>query len=412
MISASVAKETEKNSALPKLNLMEKAMLLRGTVDTNYFKERTRPMLYGKCKDAERVHELVLHASHEYGNASQFLAPFFKPPKNVMIKVNGVEISPFGTAAGMDKDGEAFAAFGYIYGFQEAGTVTVNPRPGNDRIRMASIDGSRDIINACGFPSKGLDNFLANISEYRKHGGKARIYASICGLPLCDDNAVTTAKNEMAILIKSLNPYVDGFVWDPSSPNTTALGRIMNPAVFFETAGLMLRLTTHDKLKLVKLPPYEPKDKYVIMELVGSFMEGGGHGVVTTNTKMLGKDQIPESTRGGWGYTSAGISGASLKEYRLRSVHDIRYNFRDAVIVATGGIYDAQDAYDTFCAGANMLEGFTPYAYFGPGLVKKIMGGVSDIMTCEGISLRRLQEEVEDGAKFGRGRFKSRHASQ
>jgi dihydroorotate dehydrogenase len=386
-----------------RLGLKEKAMLLGGTFSTRYFHGTVRPMLYARCGgDAETVHDVVLDVSRMSSRiSSMIMAPFFKAPENLMIEVNGKRIPPFGTAAGMDKDGDALWAFTNIFGFQEPGTVVLAPREGNKRVRVAPIEDSLDIINAQGFPSKGLDYFVNNISRYRAKGGKAPLYVSICGLPLSAHNAIATAMNEMRVLIERLGPYVDGFVWDPFSPNTSALGLLRDPMVFRMTAELMADMSP-GKLLLVKMGPYEPSEKSMALGLVGGFIRGGGQGVVTTNTKMLPKDQLPEEVRSVWGYPSAGRSGPFLKEYRLRSVMDIRTEFPDSIIVGTGGILSAEDAFATFCAGATMIEGYTPYAYFGPALVKEIIEGVSEMVVMKGMcTLEVLQQLSKREARLG-----------
>ena len=402
---------------LPKLSLIEKGMLLRGAMDPDYFREHARPMLYERCDgDAETVHDLTLHTLHTYRHFAVLIAPFFTPPKNLTIKVNGEDVIPFGTAAGMDKNGEALAIFGRIYGFQKSGTIILNGRYGNPKIRVAGIEESLDAVNAQGFPSKGLYKFIERISEYRKDGGKAVIYANICGLPLSEDNAIETAMKEMEILITTLSPYVNGFVWNPASPNTAALQLLRNPEVFYNTAQLMAQLAG-DKLRLVKIWPYEPEERKAMLQLVGKFIDGGGHlpisrtGVVTTNTKMFSKEQLPEHIREKWGHTSFGRSGAFLRDYRLRSIRDMRTAFPDIVIAAAGGIgvglgadiheYAAKDAYDTILAGATLLESLTSSVYFGPGLTKEMMQGVSKILDRKGITLAELQAFINSCASRG-----------
>jgi dihydroorotate dehydrogenase len=386
-----------------RLSLKEMAMLLGGTFSTQYFHGTVRPMLYAKCGgDAETVHDVVLNASHMSGKiSSMIMAPFFNAPENLMINVNGKRILPVGTAAGMDKDGEALWAFTNVFGFQEPGTVVLARREGNKRVRVAPIEDSFDIINAQGFPSKGLGYFVNNIAKYRTKGGQAPLYVSICGLPLSEHNVITTAMNELGVLVERLRPYVDGFVWNPFSPNTAALRLLRDPVVFGESARLMAGLAP-GKLLLVKMGPYEPEERNMVLGLVWEFINGGGHGVVTTNTKMLSRDQLPEAVRDNWGYPSAGRSGAFLKDYRLRSIMDTRTAFHDSIIVGTGGIFSAKDAFATFCAGATMIEGYTPYAYFGPALVKEITTGVSEMIVAKGMhTLEELQKQSKREAKLG-----------
>ncbi len=381
---------------LLKLSPLEKASMLRGAIDPKYFNHVVRPALYKRCdNDPEKVHEFVLEALHSQGWATKLISPFFWSSKDLLIKVNGIDVVPFGTAAGMDKNGDALMAFSQIFGFQEPGTVVLCQRDGNKKPRVAVDEKNLDIYNAQGFPSKGLNYFFSNITDYRASGGTAIVYASICGLPLSEKEAVQRASDEMEVLIRKLNPYVNGFVWNPFSPNTDALKLLRTPSVFYETARQMESLAP-DKLRLVKIGPYEPSEKDDVFKLIRSFINGGGDGVVTTNTKMFPKDALPESVNANWGYPSAGRSGKFLQSYRTRSIKDVRKEFPNSVIVATGGIYTANDALDSFVHGANMLEGLTPYTYFGTGLVREMMHGVSRKLKKSGLNLRDLQDVVKD----------------
>ena len=189
---------TEEVKKFPELNLMDKAMLLRGLRNPDYFRNEARPRLYKRCgNDPEMVHELMLDLLHRDGKKiSMLLGPFFAPPKGLSVRINGIDVVPFGTAAGMDKNGDALLVFQQIFGMQEPGTVVLNPREGNKRVRVATLDAELDLVNAQGFPSMGLDYFARNIAEYRRAGGKAKVYVSICGLPVSDGNVIETAMKE------------------------------------------------------------------------------------------------------------------------------------------------------------------------------------------------------------------------
>jgi dihydroorotate dehydrogenase len=383
--------------------MVENLMMLRGSLDPNYFKAKVRPLLYRKCGgDPEAVHELVLDQMHSKGTFTKLLSPFFKPPKNIMIRLNGLRISPFGTAAGMDKNCDALAAFGNIFGFQESGTIVLSQRDGNPRIRMAVLERELDVLNSQGFPSKGVLYSQQNLSDYRRSGGKAVIYSSICGLPgASETDGIGEAVKETRLLVLALGSYVDGFVWNPFSPNTAALKRLRGPSIVKAHAQVLAEHAS-TKLRLIKIGPYKPEQKDTMLELVKSFIDGGGHGIVTTNTDVIPKADLPGGLKESWGYQSAGRSGRWLSEYRLRSLVDMRSAFPDAVIVATGGIYEPADAYKSFKAGATMLEGYTPYVYFGAGLLRALMRGVSQSLERDKFStLAALQHMVRGKALKG-----------
>jgi dihydroorotate dehydrogenase len=369
-------------------------MMLRGALNPDYFNSSVRPMLYKLCRgDPELVHDFMLNMLDKHGQSIRALSKyFFKPPENLRINFRGVSMLPFGTAAGMDKNCDALLAFENIFGFQEPGTIILPVREGNKRVRVAVLDDEKDLLNAQGFPSKGISHSVQNLNSYRQLGGKSQIFASICGLPISGDNIIETSMEEMKTLMAVLKHDVNGFVWNPFSPNTDALKVLREPTTFRETSLLMAKMAP-DHLRLVKLGPYSTTEERIkAMALVASFLEGGGHGVVTTNTRMITKDKLPPWIQQNWGYPSAGRSGRYLQDYRLRSIRDIRSNFPEAIIVGTGGIYTAIDAYASFQAGANLLEGYTPYTFFGAGLLREITQRLSQKLKRQGITLSQLQK--------------------
>ncbi len=349
-----------------------------------FFRQVARRFLYHKFKDPEEVHAAALSYLSKYYDVLVKNADLFDFPE-LEVDIKGHKIKPFGTAAGMDKDGRCFEPFSHVYGFQESGTVVLRERAGNPKPRVAV--GRLNLYNSQGFPSKGLDFFLERIMRYRSFGGDAVIYASVCGLPIDDnvDKAIYHAVGEFEQLLEALNPYVDGFVWNPFSPNTEALQKLRSPELFAQHAVIMGHYAK-DKLKLVKMGPYSGPDW---LKLVDSWLSEGGDGIVAVNTRMVPKEEVPSWK---WGYPSAGVSGQALQNNRLMAVEITRQTFPKAIIFATGGIFSAQDAYRTFEAGATALESYTPETFYGFGLVRKKMKGVLKLLKRNG--LKNLEELV------------------
>src|SRR5690606_7984728 len=64
--------------------------------------------------------------------------------------------NPVGLAAGMDKDGVAWAAWPALgFGFVAVGTVTWHPQPGNGRPRLFREPEREAIVNRMGFNNAG-----------------------------------------------------------------------------------------------------------------------------------------------------------------------------------------------------------------------------------------------------------------
>jgi len=383
------------------LNLLERFAFEQSLYHPWVFRHIIRPQLYKRNgNEPEAVHESVLEmmGRQDVIETLKRNQRLFEVPEELTVGVNDRRIIPFGTAGGLDKNGDGLVALSYVAGFQEPGTVVVPERPGNKRPRVAVDNKVEDAWNAQGFPSKGLPYFFEKVKSFRRvTGRRPTVYVNICGLPLSEQNALEVAMQEMQQLLVTLNPYVNGFVWNPFSPNTAALTRLRTPQIFRENAELM-RKHAPNKLLLVKIGPYNEDERQQAFSLINGFMEGGGHGVVAVNTRMFPKEQIPVAN---WGYPTGGRSGRFLHDYRIRAVRDVRQEFQEAVISATGGIYDGDDAYETFRAGATMLGGYTPYIFRGLGLLPQIERRVAQRLRQDGYqNLEQLQSEARKGAKL------------
>ncbi len=352
-------------------NFLERKFFEIGLTDTMFFRSLTRRLAYIRARgDPEKVHEVALELLNKYEDVVRNLSYQFKFPK-LEIKLGEHTTSPFGTAAGLDKNCDAINPLSHLFGFQEVGTIVINPREGNKKPRVAVDNTLDEIYNAQGFPSKGLQYAKEKLKAYRLAGGRAIILASICGIPLSPDR-LDTAFEEARVLLRELDSLVDGFVWNPFSPNTTALTALRTSRTF-ELYGRTIKEITTSRPALVKMGPYEQEDEENWLRLVEGWMNGGGDGIVAVNTYMVPKEKVPSSS---WGYQSAGRSGKYLQAYRDRAIKATRRKFPTSTIIATGGIDSAEQAWSSFTAGADALECYTPYTFHGFGLVQEIARGL------------------------------------
>ncbi|MEK6854768.1 MAG: hypothetical protein AABX73_00940, partial [Nanoarchaeota archaeon] len=363
---------------------IEKHAFLTSLNSPHFFKNFVRKQIYKKAKnDPERVHEMAIEILNRYKEeiktrSSKFDFPF------LYVSLAGKKVMPFGTAAGLDKNADALEPLSYIFGFQEIGTIVVNKREGNNSPRVFPDELNENIYNAQGFPSKGLDYIANNLKSYRNSGGEGIILANICGIP--QDSDIDIAHSELEILVCKLAPHVDGFVWNPSSPNTISLPLLRTKESFKQSIEI-IKKNSERKLSLVKMWPFEDEDKKQWLSLVSVWLENGGEGVVAVNTYAVPKKNIPAKE---WGYQSAGVSGNFLQHYRQRAIKETREHFPRAFIIAAGGIDSSFQAYLSFKAGANALEGYTPYTFYGFGLIREISPKLKKKLSSKGFS--SLQE--------------------
>src|SRR6188768_3409902 len=109
--------------------------------------------------DPERAHTLayrVIEALPTLGVGS-VVRRFTRPDPRLRVSTLGLEFdSPFGVAAGFDKEGAAIRGLGQLgFGHIEVGTITAKAQPGNEKPRLFRLVADRAVINRMGFNNHG-----------------------------------------------------------------------------------------------------------------------------------------------------------------------------------------------------------------------------------------------------------------
>jgi dihydroorotate dehydrogenase len=253
--------------------------------------------------------------------------------------------NPIGLAAGFDKGCTRLDALGSLgFGFVVGGTVTRAPRRGNPAPRIARDPARRALVNAMGLPNPGAEAVARSLARVARTAPR---FVSIA------DEAV----DDVVATIEILEPLVDGFELNASSPNAgwEHLGEHAGAL----TAALRSRTA---KPVFVKVPPFAgDEERRRTLAIVAAARDHGASGVVCGNTRAV-EDPRMSTGRGG-------LSGAPLTEATPRSVGDVRAIVGDDLaVVACGGIFTPEDVRASLDAGANAIQVYTALIYGGPGL--------------------------------------------
>ena len=130
--------------------------------------------------------------------------------------------SPFGIAAGFDKNAEvpdALVAAGL--GFVEVGTVTPRPQAGNPRPRVFRSIADRALVNRLGFNNEGMAAVERRLAA-RATGGAAR-RPGVVGVNIGANRDSADRIADYAIGYRTLAPVADYVTVNISSPNTPGL---------------------------------------------------------------------------------------------------------------------------------------------------------------------------------------------
>ncbi|MEP0824192.1 MAG: hypothetical protein HRF40_01770 [Nitrososphaera sp.] len=331
---------------------------------------------------AEVVHEKAKERLRKMTDKFRQNASYFDPGEQLAVAICDQKLAgPVGIAAGFDKNCEVLEPLSYVFGFLNPGSVLKNPRVGNPQrpktdgtVRIVVDDEREAIINAQGYPHKGIDYTIKNLKRFSEGPrGRAKILLNFSGITdVYTEDAVLDSCKE--ILVRAA-PFVDfGFEENRTSPNTDFNKVLQTPEFTKKMIDLM---NTHapGKIKASKISPYSqlpPSDdeREAKIKSIKVFYENGGQLVTIGNTRPIDT----KSTKITRNFTRgvAGESGRPLFPYMLRLVEDVHRAFPDLAIIACGGIFSGEDAWKAYEKGATLVSLYTALTFYGFGLVRDI----------------------------------------
>lgn len=280
--------------------------------------------------------------------------------------------NPVGLAAGFDKNArylDELEALGF--GFVEIGTVTPKPQEGNPKPRLFRLPKDKALINRMGFNNDGVQTIAERLKKWRNKKSNLIIGGNI------GKNKVTPnedAWKDYAICFNELHPYVDYFVVNVSSPNTPGL-RELQEKESLRKILLHLQMINNGKARskpiFLKIAPDLTTEQ--INDVIDLAMEIKLDGLVASNTTISREQlQTPDSRLQTIG--AGGVSGLPVKKRSTEIVQYIHQKSNGTIpVIASGGIFTADDAKEKINAGATLVQVWTGFIYEGPGIVRKII---------------------------------------
>ncbi|QIZ99077.1 quinone-dependent dihydroorotate dehydrogenase [Leifsonia sp. PS1209] len=324
--------------------------------------------------DPERAHHLaflVIRALPVLG-LGRLVRRFTAPDPSLAVEALGLRFdSPFGVAAGFDKNGEAVIGLGQLgFGHVEVGTITAIAQPGNDKPRLFRLIPDRAVINRMGFNNQGAavaaNRLLGVVRSSRRpvlgvNIGKSRVVA------------VEDATADYLTSARALSPVADYLVVNVSSPNTPGLRGLQELELLSPLLAAVKEVAGQKPL-LVKIAP-DLTDEQVV-KIAGLVVELGLAGIIATNTTisregLLTDPAVVEAAGAG------GLSGAPLADRSLEVLRLIRANVpADLCVISVGGVESAADVQARLDSGATLVQGYTAFLYFGPLWARQINRGL------------------------------------
>jgi dihydroorotate dehydrogenase len=322
--------------------------------------------------DPERAHNLTVYLLRLAGAVSPvgyFLRQIFSSysHEDIAVEAFGLKFSnPVGLAAGYDKDGLAWRGLTALgFGHIEIGTVTPRPQDGNPKPRVFRIPEEQAVINRMGFPGKGADIVLQQLSVPHRA-------STVIGINIGKnkDTPNEEAANDYVYLFEKFSSLADYLVVNVSSPNTVGLRRLQArdhlEDILLQLSDARLRSPVSRPI-LVKLAPDLTDEE--LDDALAAITATGMDGIIATNTTT---DR--EGLHSPIGEEAGGLSGAPLTGKSRSMVAEVyRRTAGELPIIGVGGIMNPDDARSMLDAGASLIQVYTGLIYAGPGLVKQIV---------------------------------------
>ncbi len=331
--------------------------------------------------DAERAHTIgftLIRAASACG-AGHILRALTRPHLSLRTEALGMVFpSPFGLAAGFDKEGNGILALTDLgFGHIEVGTVTGKAQPGNSKPRLFRLVEDRAVINRMGFNNDGAQSVAPRIeSALGKLKSRYGVQRPVVGINIGKTKTVDLADavSDYLLSARTLAPHADYLVVNVSSPNTPGLRKLQDIASLKPLLE-QVRNTANTAANravplLVKIAPDLSDDD--VSDVARLAVELELDGIIATNTTITRnnlKTDSGEVLKAGVG----GLSGAPLAHRSVEVLKQLRQMVgHDMALISVGGVETPADVQARLDAGATLVQGYTAFLYEGPFWARSI----------------------------------------
>lgn len=297
------------------------------------------------------------------------------PAPELAVEALGLRFpSPFGVAAGFDKDALAVVGLGNLgFGHVEVGTITALPQPGNERPRLFRLVADRALINRMGFNNGGADAAAGRISRLSR-----RRHRPVLGVNIGKSRVtpVEQATDDYVRSAKVLAPHADYLVVNVSSPNTPGLRGLQELDALAPLLEAVRQAADRTPLLVKIAPDLEDAEVVRICELVTRL---GLDGIIATNT-TISRSGLVTPAADVEAIGAGGLSGAPLAARSFAVLRLIREHVPASLcVISVGGVETAEDVQERLDSGATLVQGYTAFIYRGPLWARQVNRGLDRI---------------------------------
>lgn len=327
----------------------------------------TKPALFRI--NPERAHTLTAAAMR---TITPFIRDAHLTRQKPRIIFDRKVFSPLGIAAGFDKFCRAPLYLHKLgFGFVESGSLTPKPQPGNPKPRVARIPEQQLLLNKMGFNNPG---FIAGWQNLRTRLAEApHQYQIALSLGKGKDTDVARAADDYVHCLELLrqdpmSEYLFYIAINVSSPNTPNLRALQKGETIRKLVSACAKVSPRPVV--VKFAADFPDTKTYLHSLSAA-LDGGAGGIIICNTTTdhsIAKIPADLSNFGG------GLSGKALAEKsRLYLKETIKVTKGKVPVISSGGIYAPEEAAARLGLGADLVQVYTGFIYYGPDFAREFL---------------------------------------
>ena len=347
-----------------------------------------RPILF-RLLDPEVAHGLTIKLFSMLGKLPFTASPL--PPELSQSLFGLTFPSPFGLSAGFDKNADAlaFTASGALQiGHVEIGSVSALPWEGNPKPRLFRLESSHALLNRMGLNNEAAEAVASKLLEI-----STRVPFGVNLVKTPDPSILEEAAiSDFAQSFRLLAPFASWVTLNVSCPNTAEGKTFESAEAIFQLIAMVnaakeeMNCTVPVFIKLSPFPE-NPDDLYFenLKKILEMMMRLKVDAVVIANTAAdrgadleISSDRVTTLGKGG-------ISGKPLFSRTRKMVNFVHEATGGKIpIIASGGVFTAEDAFDLMTTGAKVVQLYTAMVYQGPGIFYDLNRGLRRLLILKG----------------------------
>jgi dihydroorotate dehydrogenase len=287
--------------------------------------------------------------------------------------------NPIGLSAGFDKNAELTDILPSIgFGFAEVGSITGERCKGNPKPRLWRLPKSESLVVYYGLKNDGCEDISKKMNS--KHFD-IPIGISVAMTNCAENLVLENAIKDFAKAFKVMELIGDYITVNISCPNAQGGQPFIDPHKFDNLFNTLDKISTKKPVFIKLSPDLSHIELDFILEVAHRHRING---IITTNlTKNRDNlnvidEHVPDI---------GGMSGKAVKDLADDTLAYIsKKEGKKFVLIASGGVFTAADAYKKIRLGASLVQMITGMIFEGPQVISEINRGLVELLKKDGFT--------------------------